>query len=360
MTETKMPKSALEDLEDPPFMMSTDQAALDDSDQEFAVEIASDETGREFDVALPDDESDAPVFAAEESRNDVAADAAGETVDVSEDEDSAMGFSAEDSTDSDMDASDEVVLDEDTAESEQPVRAPLAFTPDMDAEREQLRMVEALLFAAAEPLDEATLAGRLPAAADIPALLATLQAQMQGRGVELVRVASGWRLQTPADLAWLLEDVREERRKLSAAARETLAIIAYHQPVTRAEIEDIRGVAVSKGTVDMLMELGWVRMRGRRRAPGRPVTYGTTEAFLSHFGLESLTDLPGKAELKAAGLLDNRLPADFAVPEPGLFDASDEDPLEDTPLENAAFHVDFIEESGEEADQVQTHADNAA
>jgi segregation and condensation protein B len=171
--------------------------------------------------------------------------------------------------------------------------------------------------------------------------------------VELVQVANGWRLQTPADLAWLLEDVREERRKLSAAARETLAIIAYHQPVTRAEIEDIRGVAVSRGTVDMLMELGWVRMRGRRRAPGRPVTYGTTDLFLAHFGLEGLTDLPGKAELKAAGLLDSRLPADFTVPEPGLFDASDEDPLEDEALENAAFHVDFLEEGSDETPQAQ-------
>ncbi len=234
---------------------------------------------------------------------------------------------------------------------------PLAFTADADAEVEQLRMLEALLFAAAEPLDEATLGGRLPAGADIKGLIATLQSQMAGRGVELVAVAGGWRLQTPADLAWLLEEVREERRKLSGAARETLAIIAYHQPVTRAEVEKIRGVAVSKGTVDMLMELGWVRMRGRRRAPGRPVTYGTTDLFLAHFGLEGLSDLPGKAELKAAGLLDSRLPADFQVPEPGLFDTSDEDPLEDEGVENSAFHVDFLEETDDEAEPA--HAQRA-
>ncbi len=248
---------------------------------------------------------------------------------------------------------DDVPADDMVDDSGAAARAPLTLVVDADAEAEQLRMIEALLFAAAEPLDEASLAVRLPAGADVPALLAQMQERMQGRGVELVQVAGGWRLQTPADLAWLLEDVREERRKLSAAARETLAIIAYHQPVTRAEIEEIRGVAVSKGTVDMLMELGWVRMRGRKRAPGRPVTYGTTDLFLAHFGLEALTDLPGKAELKAAGLLDNRLPPDFAVPEPGIFRAEDEDPLEDSQaagVEETPFHVDFMEEDGAPAE----------
>jgi len=218
------------------------------------------------------------------------------------------------------------------------------FAAAEDDSEEQLRMLEALLFAAAEPLDEATLAAKLPRGADAADLLDRLQERYEGRGVDLVCVAGAWRFQTAGDLAWLLEDVREEPRKLSAAARETLAIIAYHQPVTRAEIEEIRGVAVSRGTLDLLMEIGWLRMRGRRRSPGRPVTYGTSEAFLSHFGLESLADLPGKAELKAAGLLDSRLPRDFDVPDPSMLkrlaDSLAEDPLDD----EGAFHVDFMDD----------------
>ncbi|MBS0411563.1 MAG: SMC-Scp complex subunit ScpB [Proteobacteria bacterium] len=206
-------------------------------------------------------------------------------------------------------------------------------------------MIEALLFAAAEPLTVADLAGRLPEGADIPAALAALQARYAGRGVELAKVAGAWRFQTAEDLAFLMTKEREEPRKLSRAAQETLAIIAYHQPVTRAEIESVRGVQASRGTLDVLLELGLVRMRGRRRTPGRPVTYGTTDAFLEHFGLPTLADLPGAAEMKAAGLLSLDLPADFTVPDPAAA-SPDEDPLDadDAP----EFHQDFLDGEGGE------------
>ena len=195
---------------------------------------------------------------------------------------------------------------------------------------EALRIAEALVFAAAEPLDEATIAGRLPAGAEVGAVMAELQRAYAGRGVNLVRVARKWTFRTALDLAWLLAREDREQKKLSRAAIETLAIIAYHQPVTRADIEDIRGVAVSKGALDVLMEAGWVRMRGRRRSPGRPITYGTNQEFLIHFGLDTIGDLPGLDELKGAGLFEGRLPPGFGVPLPnddaGL--AEDEEPLE--------------------------------
>jgi segregation and condensation protein B len=203
------------------------------------------------------------------------------------------------------------------------------------------REVEALLFAAAGPLSEADLARRLPEGADVAGALAALETRYAGRGVELVQVAGRWRFQTAADLAWLMTEEREEPRRLSKAAQETLAIVAYHQPVTRAEIEAVRGVQASKGTLDVLLELGMVRMRGRRRTPGRPITYGTTDAFLEHFGLASLGDLPGAAEMKAAGLLSLDLPPDFAVPDPSQ-PITDEDPLE--PDEAHEFHTDFMGE----------------
>ncbi|MDB5423529.1 MAG: scpB [Phenylobacterium sp.] len=206
-----------------------------------------------------------------------------------------------------------------------------------DTERE----IEALLFAAAGPLSEADLAKRLPEGADILGAVAALQARYVGRGVELACVADRWRFQTAQDLAWLMTDEREEPRRLSRAAQETLAIIAYHQPVTRAEIESVRGVQASRGTLDVLLELGLVRMRGRRRTPGRPVTYGTTDAFLEHYGLANLGDLPGAAEMKAAGLLSLDLPADFAVPDPNAL-SPDEDPLEDG--DAPEFHTDFLGE----------------
>ena len=200
---------------------------------------------------------------------------------------------------------------------------------------EELRILEALLFAADEPLDEKALAARLPAGADVRALLNQLQKEYAQRGVNLVRVGGKWSLRTAGDLAWLLTREMVVTRKLSRAAIETLAIVAYHQPVTRAEIEEIRGVTTSKGTLDVLLETGWIRLRGRRKAPGRPVTYGTTEAFMSHFGLDALADLPGIDELKGAGLIDKALPGGFTVPAPSDDPAlrDDEDPLEPEDLD---------------------------
>tara|TARA_B100000686_G_C16667633_1_gene904496 strand:- start:362 stop:994 length:633 start_codon:yes stop_codon:yes gene_type:complete len=174
----------------------------------------------------------------------------------------------------------------------------------------QVRMVEALLFVAAKPLDDATLAARLPDGAPLEKLLATLRQSYAPRGINLVQVAGRWAFRTSPDLSFLMEEERTVTRRLSKAALETLAIVAYHQPITRAEIEDIRGVSVSRGTLDLLMEEGWVRMMGRRRSPGRPVTYGTADAFLEHFGLPSLDDLPGIEELKATGLAES----DIALP----------------------------------------------
>lgn len=199
--------------------------------------------------------------------------------------------------------------------------------------REAKRIAEALLFAAADPVEESELRKRLPDGVKSADVLEALKADYATRGINLVRVGTKWIFRTAADLGYLLSRETQEQKKLSRAALETLAIVAYHQPVTRAEIEDIRGVAISKGTMDVLIETGWVRLRGRRKAPGRPVTYGTTDAFLLHFGLEQITDLPGLEELKGAGLFDGRLPQGFGVPTPNdsaeLTDT--EDPLEGDP-----------------------------
>ena len=202
--------------------------------------------------------------------------------------------------------------------------------PTLDPEA--LRIAEALVFAAPEPLDEADIGARLPAGADVGEVMAALQRLYADRGVNLVRVARKWTFRTAVDLAWLLTRDNSEPRKMSRAAIETLAIVAYHQPVTRADIEEIRGVAVSKGALDVLMEANWVRMRGRRRAPGRPITYGTTQDFLIHFGLDAVGDLPGLEELKGAGLFEGKLPVGFEVPAPrdDAALAADEDPLEET------------------------------
>jgi segregation and condensation protein B len=201
-------------------------------------------------------------------------------------------------------------------------------SPMPDIQPEHLRMLEALLFAAGEPLTLDALTQSLPQGADLPALLAELQQLYQKRGVNLIQVSGKWQFRTASDLAFLLRKEQPEQRRLSRAAIETLAIIAYHQPVTRAEIEDIRGVVVSKGTVDALMGLGWVRIRGRKRTPGRPVTYGTTEAFLVQFGLESISHLPGMDELKAAGFLDAVPPSGLDVPNPSEELAPDEEAYE--------------------------------
>jgi segregation and condensation protein B len=201
---------------------------------------------------------------------------------------------------------------------------------------EHLRMVEALLFAASEPLDEKALSTSLPEGADVKGVLAALQAVYEKRGVNLCAVAGKYQFRTAADLAFLLRKEKPEQKRLSKAAIETLAIIAYHQPVTRAEIEDIRGVALSKGTLDALIEVGWVKIRGRKRTPGRPVTYGTSEPFLIQFGLESVGHLPGLDELKAAGFLEAMPPSGFDVPNPSESLGPDEDPYDPNEPEQQA------------------------
>lgn len=198
----------------------------------------------------------------------------------------------------------------------------------MTADPQITRMVEALLFAAEEPLDEASLAKRLPEGADLAASLEALRADYASRGVQLNRVAGRWAFATAPDLAFLLQEHRQVLRKLSRAAMETLAIIAYHQPITRAEIESVRGVSLSRGTLELLMETGWIRMRGRRRTPGRPLTYGTTDEFLVHFSLNNLDDLPGVSDLKAAGLLEIQAPGGEQIMSlAGVARDQEEDPL---------------------------------
>ena len=201
---------------------------------------------------------------------------------------------------------------------------------------EAVRMAEAIVFASAEPVSEKQIGQRMPEGIDVPAVMAELRETYSRRGVNLVRVGDAWAFRTAGDLSFLMSRDTVQQKKLSRAALEVLAIIAYHQPVTRAEIEDIRGVETSKGTIDLLMETEWIRMRGRRRTPGRPVTYGTTDNFLDHFALEEIRDLPGMEELKGAGLLSTRMPTNFSMPvppaDPDML-AEDEDPLTDVDLE---------------------------
>ena len=245
----------------------------------------------------------------------------------------------------------ETAADEAAAEEEPiAVAAPVAVWTAAEM-AEHARMAEALLFAASEPLDEASIAARLPAGADVKTILLALKTQFENHGVNLSNAAGKWRFLTAPDVAHVLEITKVEQKRLSRAALETLAIIAYHQPCTRADIEDVRGVAVSKGSIDQLMEIGWVRLRGRRRdAPGRPVLYGTTPAFLEHFNLETVADLPGMADLKAAGLLDARLPPGFCVPTPS--DADDDDEGDDADADAAAeFVQDFHEDASVDADE---------
>lgn len=247
--------------------------------------------------------------------------------------------------------------------------------PAQEALTEAIRIAEALVFAAEKPIEESDIAKRLPDGVKVGPVMAQLRAFYEGRGVNLVRVGRKWTFRTATDLGWLLSREMEQQKKLSRAALETLAIISYHQPVTRAEIEEIRGVAISKGTLDVLIETSWVRLRGRRKAPGRPVTYGTTDDFLLHFGLEQITDLPGLDELKGAGLFDGRLPQGFGVPTPN--DSADltedEEPLEEGDLlalvaadEAAALEGEpAIEESvggesGENADESPLEAEPEA
>jgi segregation and condensation protein B len=191
-------------------------------------------------------------------------------------------------------------------EHDTPIEAAPDTVADVEARAQALRLLEALLFASPSPMSDEALATHFPADTDLPGLLAELANTYAGRGVNVTRVGGGWTFRTAADLAPRLRFEKTVSRRLSRAAVETLAIIAYHQPVTRAEVEEIRGVALGKGTLDALMESGWIKPGKRKQTPGRPVTWLTTEAFLEHFGLDSLTDLPGLEELKAAGLLDAR------------------------------------------------------
>ncbi len=218
--------------------------------------------------------------------------------------------------------------------------------PDLERFADALRRAEAVLFASGEPIDAATLTQALPQGVESGDVLLRLKADYASRGVHLVEVAGKWRFQSAPDLAFLFEETREQPRALSKAALETLAIIAYCQPVTRAEIEDIRGVAVSTGTLDILMAEGWVRPRGRRRTPGRPVTYGTTEGFLVHFGLDSLDSLPARAELQASGLLSAEIPREFDFAGPPR-DPETGDLLPEDPLDAPDFQPDFLEGSEE-------------
>ncbi|MGF1545555.1 MAG: SMC-Scp complex subunit ScpB [Parvularculaceae bacterium] len=226
---------------------------------------------------------------------------------------------------------------------------------------EALRVAEALIFASAEPVSRDDIARRLPRGADVGDILEALAAHYENRGVVLSAAGGRYSFVTNPDLAaWLVEERRESRR-VSRAALETLAIIAYHQPCTRADIEEVRGVAVAKGSLDQLMEIGWVRQRGRRRdAPGRPALYATTQAFLEHFNLETVRDLPGMADLKAAGLLDARLPPDFAIPQPSEAAADDAEEVDDDSVDapddgaSPEFFQDFEADDGEAVNEETT------
>ncbi len=191
--------------------------------------------------------------------------------------------------------------------------SPQSTEPTSAPTTEYVRMAEALLFAASEPLDEESIAAHLPDDADVAAVLAQLVADYTPRGINLVQVAGKWQFRTAADLRHLLERHISQVRRMSRAAVETLAIVAYHQPVTRADIEDIRGVSLSKGSLEVLLEAGWVVPKGRRKTPGKPVLYATSDTFLEHFGLESMTDLPGLDELKATGMLQREPPMPTAL-----------------------------------------------
>ncbi|WP_246714961.1 SMC-Scp complex subunit ScpB [Aestuariivirga litoralis] len=260
-----------------------------------------------------------------------------------------------------MNAKPMMIQPEQSDETEDSPEAVVTIHPMADR-AENLRVVEAMLFNAAEPLALEAFKEFLPEGTNIEALLADLAENYEKRGVNLVQVSGKFALRTAPDMGSLFRKEKTEQKKLTKAALETLAIIAYHQPVTRAEIEDIRGVAISKGTLDNLLEIGWAKMRGRRKTPGRPVTYGTTEAFLGHFGLNELTDLPGLQELKAAGLLDANVPPGFDVPMPKLTDelTADEDPLDGN--EQMPLEMHLPEEGAEPeelpADETPPHTEN--
>ena len=219
----------------------------------------------------------------------------------------------------------------------------------VEVELDALRRAEAILFATTKPIEASDLIDMLPSGVDVANILMQLQKTYSGRGIQLMEIAGGWRFQTAPDLAFLFEETREEEKKLSKAAMETLSIIAYCQPCTRAEIEDVRGVAVSKGTLDVLLAMDWIKLRGRRKMPGRPIVYGTTNAFLEHFGIDNLDSLPGRDEMKAAGLLSANIPDDFDMPRPSDSDADDDlleiiDTIDNEMSDPAEFHTDFNQE----------------
>ncbi|SNS73648.1 SMC-Scp complex subunit ScpB [Tropicimonas sediminicola] len=218
-------------------------------------------------------------------------------------------------------------------------------------EGEQERMVEAILFATSEPVTVGELNARMPHGADAARALERLAKRYEGRGVNVVRVADRWAIRTAPDLGFLMQKETVEMRKLSRAAIETLAIIAYHQPVTRAEIEEIRGVSVSRGTIDLLLEMEWIRFGRRRMTPGRPVTFVVTPEFLDHFGLESARDLPGLRELRAAGLLDNRPPPGTETEE----EAGDEGQGE--MFDDDGHATEPLSETGDEPDELDDDSD---
>lgn len=322
-------------------------AAGEEADDDVALTAGTAQKRRDDDDGDDDDDDD--------EDDDDFDDEDDEESDDEDDDDSDEDASDDDESDEDEEDDDEDEDEDQDDEAAAEIAAPAARKPRVkkaeaepseedeasaaeaglsDAEKEAafataIRMAEALLFAAAEPLDEATLRKRLPRGTRVPAVLAALEDIYRSRGVVLKKVAGRWAFMTSPDLQHMLEEHRQVQRKLSRAALETLAIIAYHQPCTRAEIEDIRGVSLSKGTLDLLMEIDWVKVRGRRRVPGRPVTYGTTDEFLVHFGLESADALPGIEELRASGLLE-ALPASGGIPMPGeSLNEAGEDPLDE-------------------------------
>lgn len=226
---------------------------------------------------------------------------------------------------------------------------------------QQIRLIEAIIFASSDPVAERVLASRLPEGANVGDLLEELRGMYENRGVNLIRIGNAVAFRTAPDLASLMQIEREVVRKLSRAAVETLSIIAYHQPITRAEIEEIRGVSLSKGTIDILLEAGWVKPKGRRRLPGRPVTWGTTDGFLDHFGLESLDALPGIDELKAAGLLDRRRGFGPLAEQLGIGEVSpdqdDEDDDEDEEeIDIAAIDAEFEDAPEEDSAEISDDA----
>ncbi|MES1159051.1 MAG: SMC-Scp complex subunit ScpB [Terricaulis silvestris] len=220
-----------------------------------------------------------------------------------------------------------------------------AQNPRPEPSADAIRAAEALLFAGGQPLTAAALAEKLGPDVDVAAVLMRLKKDYAGRGIELVEAGGAWRFQSAADLSGLFSETKELPKRLPKAAMETLAVIAYHQPVTRAEIEEIRGVSLSRGSMELLLEIGWIRPRGRRRTPGRPLTFGTTEAFLSHFGLGSLDALPGKDDLKGLGLLDPRAAEQLPSPQPGEPVSGEEDPLTEGE-DLASFFVDHLDNGG--------------